>query len=472
MKEHIRAIFVRLFSLKGMLKPGQIIGELPTTGFAYKRALKIAWPSALEAVLVSLIGSIDTMMVGGLGPAAIAAVGITNQPKFILLSVIMSLNVGVTAIVARRRGQEDKLGANSCLRQSLLISFVISIIMAAVGFIFAEPLMIFAGAQDDVIGLSTNYFRIIMFSMIFTAISLTINAGQRGIGNTKISMRTNVYANLFNLVFNFILINGIAFFPKLGVNGAAIATVIGSAVGCVMSVMSVTHKPQFLHLRLRDGFRFDRQTIKSLVSISGSAMVEQVFMRVGFFAYAKIVAELGTVAFATHQICMNIINMSFAFGDGLSIASSSLVGQSLGAKRPDMAIAYGKIGQRMAFAISTVLFFVFIFGRKFLIRMFSPDPAIIALGGTIMIIIALCTHAQTSQVVFTGCLRGAGDTKFVAMISFISIGVIRPVLTYVLCLPLGFGLIGAWLSLMVDQGLRFCLSAVRFSKGKWTSLEV
>lgn len=465
-------LVTRIFSAGGMLTPHPTSGELKKSGVYYKNMYKMAWPSALESVLVSLIGSVDLMMVGGLGPEAISGVGITNQPKFILLAMIFSLNVGVTAIVARRSGEEDRLGANRCLRQSIMISFALSIIMAALGFIFAEPILVFAGAGEDFLGYASEYFRILMISIVFNGISLTVNAAQRGAGNTKVSLKTNLSANCVNLIFNFFLINGIWIFPRLGVKGAAIATAIGSAVGCGMSIYSVIKKDKFLSLTEKYTWAFDKQTMRAIIKISGSAAVEQVFMRVGFFAYAKIVAALGTVAFATHQICMNVINISFAFGDGLGIASSALVGQSLGRKRPDEAIIYGKTGQRIAFAVSTVLFFVFLFGGKFLISLFSKEAEVLALGGTIMVIIAFCTHTQTSQVVVSGCLRGAGDTKFVAMTSLLSIGVVRPLLTYILCFPVGLGLIGAWVSLLVDQAMRLTLSFRRFSGGKWTKIDL
>lgn len=461
-----------MLSVEGMLKPHQNKGELEPSSHYYKKMYEMAWPSALEAVLVSLIGSMDLIMVGGLGSPAIAAVGITNQPKFILLAMVFSVNVGVTAIVARRRGEDDEIGANRCLRQSMMISITLSFLMGLVGFIFARPIMVFAGADPEFLELAVEYFQIIMISIVFTGISLTINAAQRGAGNTKISMKTNLAANIVNVIFNYFLINGIWIFPKLGVRGAAIATVIGSLVGCAMSIRSILNKNHFLSVAHKVGWRFDKRTIKALAGISGSAMSEQVFMRVGFFAYAIIIAQLGTVAFATHQICMNIINISFAFGDGLGIASSSLVGQSLGRKRADEAIVYGKTGQRIAFLVSTVLFFVFLFGGRFLVSLFSNEAEVLSLGAIIMVIIAFSTHAQTSQVVFSGCLRGAGDTKFVAFTSLISIGIVRPILTYVLCLPLGLGLIGAWIALIVDQSMRMLLSFKRFSSGKWTKIEL
>ena len=463
----------RFFSIRYMLKPSQRINApLPPTKEVYRHQFNLTWPCAIESVLVSLIGSMDTMMVGGLGPEAIAAVGITNQPKFILLAVIFSLNVGVTAVVARRKGQQDTVGANRCLRQAVIISLALSILMSLLGAVFARPILLFAGAGPDTIEDAVIYFQILMISIVFMSLSLTINAAQRGAGNTKISMRTNLAANIVNIILNYLLINGIWVFPKMGVAGAAAATAIGNIVGCIMSVMSLFYHAHFLDFRTKTSWRFDRKTMGALVSISGSAMVEQVFMRIGFFTYAKIVAGLGTVAFATHQICMNIINLSFSFGDGLGVAASSLVGQSLGEKRPDMAIIYGKTGQRMAFCISSALFVFFLLGRHFLMELFTDDARVIALGGIILIIIACTTHVQTAQVVYSGCLRGAGDTKFVALSSFISIGIIRPGLSWILCFPCGLGLVGAWLGLFGDQFLRMIFCMTRFRGGRWTNIEL
>lgn len=462
----------RFFSIDYMLKKDEILGSLPTTREVYKNSFNMSWPCAFEAVLVSLVGSIDIMMVGGLGAEAIAAVGLTNQPKFVLLAMIFSLNVGVTAIVARRKGAEDFKGANSCLKQSIILSFIISLIMAISGYIYAHEIMIFAGAGEDVIKDSVDYYKILMVSIVFTSLSLTINAAQRGVGNTKISMRTNVVANIVNLIFNYFLINGIWIFPRLEVKGAAIATTIGSIVGFLMSMFSIYYNTRVLDLRGKGEWKFDKATMKAFLSISGSSVVEQVFMRIGFFSFAIIVAALGTIAFATHQICMNVINLSFCFGDGLSAAAASLVGQNLGAKRPDKAKIYGKTGQRMAFIVSTVLFFVFILARKQIIMLFNSEEHIVSLGGMIMIIIAFTTHAQTSQTVYNGCLRGAGDTKFVALISFISIALIRPGLAWILCFPANLGLKGAWIALFADQTMRYILGKKRFDSGKWTKIKI
>lgn len=462
----------KVFSVQSMIKPEQCLGTLPPSKKVYQDFLRVAWPSAVESVLVGLIGSVDTIMVGGIGTAAIAAVGITNQPKFILLAAIFSLNVGVTAIVSRRKGQNDRDGANFCLRQCLLLCASIAFIMAVLGYAFADTIMTISGATQDYIAEAVIYFRILMISIFFQAINLTINAAQRGVGNTRISMWTNIAGNLVNLIFNFLLINGIGFFPRLEVRGAAIATVLGSIVACCISLCTLLYKEGFLSLRIKGRWRPNKKSLSTIFNISGSALVEQVFIRVGFFLYNIMVAKLGTTAYATHLICNNIINLSFNFGDGFGVAASSLAGQSLGAKRPDHAIIYGKTGQRLVFCISSILCIFFVTCRFLLMGLFTSEPEVIELGSIIILIIAFVTYLQTSQVVISGCLRGAGDTKFVALTSFVSITIIRPYLTWLFCFAFHWGVIGAWASLVVDQAIRLIFNFTRFSSGKWTKINI
>ncbi len=344
----------------------QFLGPVPSTKEAYQTALRIAWPSATETVLVSLVSSVDVMMVGSLGHQAIAAVGLTNQPKFLLLALINSLNVGVTTVVARRRGQENREGAQKCLRSALMISACLSLVLSMIGYTFAEPIMAFSGAQADSMEYAVEYFRIIMIGFMPMCVGLTVNAAQRGVGNTRIAMTTNLTSNFINLIFNYLLIQGnlgfprlevkgaanaaqrgvgntrIAMttnltsnfinlifnylliqgnlgFPRLEVKGAAIATILGSTVACLLSIRSLLPHDTYLHLNLRTGWKPDKESLRSIWGISYSALIEQVFMRIGFFTYVKIVANLGTMAFATHQICMNIINLSMRLEMGSAL---------------------------------------------------------------------------------------------------------------------------------------------------------
>jgi Na+-driven multidrug efflux pump len=169
---------------------------------------------------------------------------------------------------------------------------------------------------------------------------------------------------------------------------------------------------------------------------------------------------------------MNIMTISFAVGDGVSIACSSLVGQSLGAKRPDLAIIYGKTSQRIGFLIAVVLGLLIAIFRVEIISLFNTDPQIISSGSIIMLILSVIMLFQIAQVITIGSLRGAGDVKFVAYISLLSVTIIRPLLTYIFAYPLGWGLTGAWASVLLDQSLRYLIGKWRFAQAKWTRIEV
>jgi len=450
-----------------MIEDSIRFGEIPPTRDIYKRTLGMAVPVTTETVLVSMMGIIDTIMVGTISTAAIAAVGITNQPRFIVLAVISALNIGVTAIVARRKGEKDVRSARSSLKQAIILSLVISLLLSALAYTAAYPLLTFAGAGSDIIDDSVMFFRITMLSIPFASLGMTIIAAQRGAGNTRISMKTNITANAVKVVFNFLLIGGNLGFPRLGIRGAGIATIIGFTVALVMAFYSVTEKSSELNIMSFSGWKFDKKTLNGFFKVGSGALAEQLFLRFGFLMFFRVVAGLGTMAFVVHQICMNIVMLSFGFAEGLGIASGALVGQSLGAKRPDMGLIYGKVCQRVALTLSTIMSFVFIFGRRGLIRMFTSEEEIIATGSYLILILAVITFAQMSQFCISGALRGAGDARYVALVALLTVGLLRPGIAWLFAFPMGMGLIGVWFAFLFDQITRLVLNYTRFSTGKW-----
>lgn len=465
-------LFRRLFDVRHMLGGQAPMEELPGTRTLLRKTLAIAWPSTLESFLISLVGMVDTIMVSRLGAYAIAAVGLTNQPKFLGLCVFLALNVAVSALVARRKGEDDRDAANRVLKQALAITLVLSVVVSLLFLFFADSILALAGTNEDTHVYSAAYLRVVMGGMIFNMVTLVINAAQRGAGNTKIAMRTNIVSNLVNICFNYLLINGIWIFPRWGVVGAAVATVLGTVAACAMALYSVSQPESYLYLGLTEGFRLTRETLRSIWGLSSSTLVEQVFVRIGFLISAGIVARLGTVAFAAHQSGMNLINLSFSLGDGLSVAAVALVGQSLGAGRKDLAQIYGHLCQRVGLFFSAALSLLFIFMGRPLFSLFSSDPVILAYGAQISRVIALTVFFQISTVIFSGCLRGAGDVKYVATVSLVCITFVRPLAGYLLCYPLGLGLIGVWLSIALDQGLRVLLIYLRFARGRWVDIRI
>ena len=462
----------RLFDGRSILGKSPPLGELPPPPAILHDAISIAWPSILESFLVALVGVIDTIMVGTVGPAAIAAVGLCTQPKFIALALFISTNVAVSAIVARRRGQGDRDSANSVLLQAFSGTLLLVAFISVIAVAFAPQILRLAGTNQDTHQQAVAYYRVIMGGLIFNVCSLVINAAQRGAGNTKIAMRTNLVSNLVNICFNYLLIGGHFGFPRLGVTGAALATVIGTVAAFLMSLYSVSHPEGFLHLNFRRLFRFDRATLASIWKVSSSTLVEQIFLRIGFLSFAMIIARLGTNAFAAHQAGMNIITISFSLGDGLSVAAVALVGQSLGQNRPDLAKIYGGACQRIGVVFSTLASVVFLTQGRRIFGLFFQEESMLAEGDMIMRFTALIVFLQISQVVFSGCLRGAGDVRYMAMVSLASATFTRPVLGWLFCYGMGMGLTGAWIGLTLDQGLRLVLSGARFAGGRWTKIKI
>lgn len=202
----------------------------------------------MESFFIAFAGLVDSLMVSSLGSYAVAAVGLTTQPKLLGLAFFFALNVSISALVARRRGEQRQGAANETL-VTALVFIILAAAVFSVGFVaFASPIIHLCGSTAETHNGAVTYFRIIMGGMIFNCIQMGINSAQRGAGNTKITMRTNVTSNTINIILNYLLINGHFGFPALGIQGAALATVTGTIVGCVMSILSITKQDGFLNL--------------------------------------------------------------------------------------------------------------------------------------------------------------------------------------------------------------------------------
>jgi len=447
--------------------------ENVTSKMLYKDIIHIAWPSLIEMTLTQLASMVDMMMVGRLGSTALTAVGLTTQPKFLLMMVFMSLNVGATAMVARYKGAGKQEKANLIMRQAFLMTFVLSLIMSIIGYIAAEPLVKFMGAPDEAtLQGGTVYLQIQMLGFVFMALTSTITATLRGVGNSRTAMVYNIVANVVNVIMNYLLIYGHFGFPRMEVAGASLATVIGQFVAFVLGMIAIMNGKQYLHLRLRDGFKPDFSALKSIFQIGIPAMIEQMVMRIGMIIYAKTVAGLGTVAYATHQVCMNIQALSFMMGQAFAVSATSLVGQSLGKVRSDMAGAYSSRTSRVGYACALGLTVIFLLFGKEIVMLYSTETEVIETGAVILMYVAFLQPFQAMQFILAGALRGAGDTRATAIISFITMLLVRPTLAIVLINYFDMGLNGAWIALAADQILRSLLIFTRYRTGKWKYLKI
>jgi len=285
--------------------------------------------------LVTFVNMADMIMVGRLGPAAIAAVGLTNQPVFFAMAAFIALNVGTTAVIARAIGAGDDDVASDAMRQSLILVVIMGLAVSVLGFVFAGHVLEFMGAEPDVLPMGVSYMKIIASGGVFMVVSMSLTAALRGAGDTKSPMKANMVANVSNVIGNYLLIYGKFGFPKLGVAGAALATTIARSIAFFLLLKVVISGNS--HLHLRGPFRLNRELLERIIRVGMPSAVEQIVLRGGQLVYVKIVAGFGTTVIAAHQIGMNIMNLSFMPGTAFAIAATTLVGQGLGAGMPDLA---------------------------------------------------------------------------------------------------------------------------------------
>jgi len=444
----------------------------------YRKALAISWPAVLEGLLVSVISSADTIMVGTLGPAAIAAVGLTMQPRMILLILAQSLNVGTTALIARRRGAGDEAGLRSCLQQAMWLSVIIGLVTTLLGFFLARPLMSVAGANADTLDMASDYFRIVSLGFIPNSIQLCICAAFRGLGKTRVTLVTHLLSNVVNIIFNFLLIGGNLGFPRLGVSGAALATVIGITTAGLVSFWFASSAASPFRYRVRRP-SFDRDTLRGLAKVGGSSAAEAGFLRGGFLITTRIIAGLGTAAFAAFHIVTQVSALSFTLGDGVASAGVAMVGQSLGAGRKDRAARYIRVTRHISIVASLLLITLLLPFRRDLAALFTVDETVIRDASLGFLVVIPSLLPQNGRVVYAGCLRGAGDVRYVAYTSLVGVGILRPVLTWLLCFPLfpvfpflHLEATGPWFAFLIDAIVRNKLLANRVKSGAWADIRL
>ena len=439
-----------------------------------KKTLDMAWPAILESFFTAFAGLVDSLMVSSIGSYAVAAVGLTTQPKFLGLALFIAANVSISALVARRKGQGKREEANRIFATFLVFIVLAAIVLSVMFVAFADPIIRLCGSEELTHDSAVLYFRIIMGGMIFNVIQMGVNSAQRGAGNTRITMRTNLVSSTVNIVFNFLLIQGHFGFPALGILGAALATVLGTVVASVMSILSVWKKDNFVSIPLiiSQKIKPSAEAFLNIIKVGYSVFAEQVLMRIGFMLTAIMAAKQGTNAMAAHQVGMNIMSLSFSFGDGLQATAVALIGFSLGAKQPDRAKDYGRTCRMIGGVIAVLLAFVYFFGARLLMSLFFEEEEIVSIGVSIMHVIIFVVILQIAQVIYMGCLRGAGDTLYTAIASTVSVTLVRTLGSYLFGYTFGLGIVGIWFGVLADQLSRFIFGSIRFRQGKWTEIRI
>ena len=460
-------------SPKRILDPQQLLRlESGGTKEIRKVIRQLVAPSLVENILLNVLQMIVMIMVGHVGAEAVTAVGLTNQPIFFALAIFMALNIGTTAIIARAMGAGNVEEANLAAQQTFILSLLLSVGVIILSYLQAENIMIFMGATPEVLQEGVGYAQIMFLSLGFTILSMSLSAVLRGAGDTRTPMKINVLSNIIVVVLGYPLIYGIGPIPGLGVAGAAIATALAKAFAALWVLKVLFGKGSYIKLSWSQVWTFDYPTIRRLVKIGLPSMGEQFAMRLGQLVFTIVVSGLGTAVFAAHTICFNIMGLSFMPGMAFALAASTLVGQGLGAGKPELAEKFGWETQRFGRMFGGITGVLFIILAPYIMMLYTNDQTVINAGSSALRIIGLIQTFQATQFILAGALRGAGDTKVPLISTFIGVCVFRSLLGLLFVIVFNWGIIGAYLSIAIDQIVRTAIIFYRYKSGRWKTAVV
>lgn len=437
-----------------------------------KTVLLLAGPVIVEMALQSTVGIADVAMVGRLSPAAIAAVGLCNQVYNLALTVFAAVRTGITVLVARLVGANDTPGANLAARQSLILALIIALVLAGVGVLFPAAGMQLLGAEPDVIEVGIGYMRWKAISVVFAILLLTATGILRGCGDTLTSMYANTTVNVLNIVFNWVFIYGNLGMPAMEAAGAGFATMLARATGVAIMLAVLIKGSSSVRLTWRGDNSINWPILQRVLNIGLPAAGEQVMLRGAQIFFTMIITSLGTNIYAAHQIALRAESVSFMPGFGFAVAATTLVGQNLGARQPQLARQAGWLTMKLAIAFMGIMgVFLFLFAQPF-VAFFTDEPQVIAEGTRVLRIMAFAQPLMAVARVGAGALRGAGDTRFVMLGTGFIIWVARLGLAYLLVRVVPMGLVGAWIAQFADQAVRAVVFGWRYYQGKWQQIEV
>ena len=412
--------------------------------------LGIAMPAALEGLFMVLLSSVDIIMVGALGTAAIAAVSIFTQPRMMLLCVVRSVASVLTLLTARKFGAQKLSEVPALLMRTL---FCMVILMGALHLLFfwqLEGILSWMGAKEDYMAAALSYGDIALLGVFLTTLSTILQAVQLGYGHTKQVMSANVQGNVVNIIGNALFIFGLGPFPELGVVGAAVGTVLGTG----WTLLLTGYQLRESEWADWGSFLPTRAYFREFLPVFAGVFSEQGFERIGMVLYTRMVAELGTAAYAVHAICMNFCDFYYCFAGGLGKANMVMAGHAHGAGDWAYWQRQLRAGLKWSFLFSVLSFGLTYLLREEIFGIYSHEAALLPLGALIMAFVAAVSFPEAHAMVCAGVLRGSGRTSQVAAYSFVSIAFLRPLITAFFLQVLELGLPGAWLALAIDQSIR------------------
>lgn len=437
-----------------------------TEGPIGRAILLLAVPMVLEVVLESIFAVADIFWVSHLGPDSVAAVGLTESLLTVVYALAMGLGIGATAVVARRIGEKDREGAARAAAQALVLAVIVSIVLGVAGALLAPHLLRLMGAEPSVVATGRTYATIMLGGEAAIIVLFVVNAVFRGAGDAAIAMRVLWLANIINIVLGPLLIFGVGPFPRLGVTGAAVATTFGRSVGAIYAVLRLFRQASRVPVAPRH-LRVDVGVMRQILQLSGSATLQNLIGMASWIGLVRILAGFGSDALAGYTIAVRLIIFVLLPSWGLSNAAATMVGQSLGARKPERAETSVWRAARYNAVFLTAVGLLFFAAAPLIIRAFTTEPTVSDIAVRCLRIVALGYPLYAYGMVLTQSFNGAGDTWTPTWLNLFCFWVFEIPVAWTLAHGAGFGPSGVFWAIMTAFSLLAITSGVVFRRGRW-----
>ncbi|MCK4532603.1 MATE family efflux transporter [bacterium] len=435
-------------------------------GNIHKSVLSIALPLVVVNTFSIALELIDAFFVGRLGPQALAAIAMASVVIFFLATFGVGLGIGTVALVSAAFGEGDFEKADKIALQSLYLGIVVSLILGVFGFFFSPWLLNFLGAKGDVLIMGSKYLKILFAGILAMFFMFLGNAVFQGAGDTKVPMKIGAITVIINIILDPLLIFGLIGFPRLGVSGAALATVISRTIGGIIMLSIFFRGKHLVQIKLDDlGLNF--KIIKKILLIGFPGSIQMLLRSFSAVVLIKIVALFGTTVIAAYGIGGRIFHFFLLPGFCFGGAAATLVGQNLGAKNPHRAYKSALLSSYYYLGFLLVSgTIVFIFSSP-IAALFNPEKEFVKICSLFLKYLAVGSVFLSSGVIFSRALQGAGDTISPMLITGLSLYIFQIPLAYLLSMHLGFNERGIWIAGLMGSFINGLIMAIIFLNGKW-----
>jgi putative MATE family efflux protein len=442
-----------------------------TAGNLNRAILLLAIPMVLEMVLESLFAVVDVFFVGRLGADAVATVGLTESLLTVVFAVAIGLSMSTTAMVARRIGEKDPEDASVAGVQAILLGLVVSLLVGVPSFIYAPRLLQIMGASPEIVASGSGYARIALGGCGAVMMLFLNNAIFRGAGDAAIAMRLLWVSNIINLILDPCLIFGLGPFPRLGVTGAAVATFTGRSIGVLYQFYRLSRGTERLPSLARH-LRLNMAVLWRLIRVSIAGILQFAIANTSWIALVRIVSIFGAAALAGYTIAIRILIFVILPSWGLSNAAATLVGQNLGAGKPDRAeTSVWRTGLYNMIFLGSVGVILIIFAEP-TVRLFTHDPAVIPLAATCLRILSYGNIGYAYGMVMLQAFNGAGDTVTPTWVNLFGFWFLEIPLAYWLAIPMNLQSKGVFFSIVIAEGSIALAGVLLFRRGRWKQQKI